>query len=68
MSDQIDADRKVRSATFHIGTQVYRDVLKAAMRVFFYQRAGIAKRQPQAAPCWTDGPLIGRPSIVTLPP
>jgi hypothetical protein len=51
-----DADRKVRSATFRIDPHVYRDVLKAATRMFFYQRAGFAKQQPQAAACWTDGP------------
>jgi hypothetical protein len=57
-----DADGKVRSAPFHIGAQVYRDVLRAAMRTFFYQRAGIAKRQPQAAACWTDGPAYLGPN------
>ena len=57
-----DADRKVRSATFRIGAQVYRDVLKAAMRMFFYQRAGIAKQVPQAAPCWTDDPAYLGPN------
>jgi endoglucanase len=53
-----DADRKLRSATFRIDPHVYRDVLKAAMRMYFYQRAGFAKQQPQADACWADGPAF----------
>ena len=49
-----DADRKVRSPGFTIDQQVYKNVLKAAMRVFFYQRSGFAKRAPYAEACWTD--------------
>jgi hypothetical protein len=50
-----DGARNVRSATFRIDRFVYRDVLKAAARMFFYQRSGFAKQQPYAQPCWTDG-------------
>ncbi len=49
-----DEERKVRSATFRIAQQVYAPVLKAAMRTFFYQRSGFAKRAPWADDCWTD--------------
>jgi endoglucanase len=49
-----DADRKVRSAPFTIDQHVYRNVLKAAMRMFYYQRSGISKKPPYADPCWAD--------------
>lgn len=49
-----DVARKVRSATFRIGQEVYRDALRAAVRVFYYQRSGIEKKSPYADPCWTD--------------
>ena len=49
-----DTDRKVRSAAFTVDQQVYRNVLKATMRMFYYQRSGIAKRPPYADPCWAD--------------
>jgi len=50
----VDVERKEGSAPFTIDPQVYRNALKAAMRVYFYQRSGFAKRVPYAAPCWTD--------------
>jgi hypothetical protein len=49
-----DADRKARSPVFTIDEQVYKKILKAAMRVFFYQRSGFAKRPPYAEACWVD--------------
>lgn len=51
----LDVERKQRSATFRIDQNVYRDVLRAAVRMFFYQRSGYAKREPFAEACWTDG-------------
>jgi len=56
-----DATRKVRSATFGIGQQVYAPVLKAAVRMFFYQRSGFAKRTPWADDCWTDDAAFSGP-------
>jgi hypothetical protein len=50
-----DAGRRVRSATFRISPQVYKDVLKAAVRMYFYQRSSFAKQRPYAEACWTDG-------------
>ncbi len=50
----LDVDRAVRSYTFQIGDQVYRNVLKQAMRTFFYQRAGQAKTAAFAGAGWTD--------------
>ena len=49
-----DPSRNVRSAVFRIDEMVYRDVLKAAMRTYFYQRSGFAKQRPYADACWTD--------------
>jgi endoglucanase len=51
-----DVQRNVRSATFNIDQQVYKNVLKAAVRTYFYQRSGIAKQRPNADQCWTDEP------------
>jgi hypothetical protein len=51
-----DAQKNVRSANFRIGQHVYKDILKAAMRTYFYQRSSFAKRQPFADTCWTDEP------------
>ncbi len=51
-----DAQKNLRSATFQIGQHVYKDILKAAMRTYFYQRSSFAKKQPFADACWTDEP------------
>jgi len=50
----LDIDRNVRSYTFTIGDTVYRDVLKQAVRMLFYQRAGQAKDAAHAGAGWTD--------------
>jgi hypothetical protein len=57
-----DAARKARSATFRIDPLVYQDVLKAAVRTYFYQRSGFAKQPPFAQKCWTDGPAYSGPN------
>ena len=49
-----DPTNDARSARFRIGQDVYEDVLKQAMRMFYYQRRGIAKAAPYAEPLWTD--------------
>jgi hypothetical protein len=49
-----DVDKKVRSAVFRIDPLVYKDILKAAVRTYFYQRSGFAKQPPYAQKCWTD--------------
>lgn len=51
-----DAKQHLRSATFLIAPDVYRKVLRAAMRMFYYQRSGLAKQPPYADACWTDEP------------
>lgn len=58
----LDQAENVRSFTFSIGEEVYHEVLKQAVRTYFYQRAGMAKEEPYAASAWTDdashiGPL-----------
>jgi hypothetical protein len=44
------------SADFNISADVYREALVAALRVFFYQRCGVAKATPHAHPFWSDAP------------
>lgn len=49
-----DTSRNARSASFSIDPHVYRDLLRAAMRVYYYQRSGFAKKPPFADRCWSD--------------
>ncbi|MDB6105094.1 MAG: glycoside hydrolase, family 9 [Gammaproteobacteria bacterium] len=62
-----DVDKQVRSATFPVAAQPYTNVLKAAMRMYFYQRAGSssgggAKQPPYADQCWADTPAYVGPN------
>ncbi|PCD01846.1 LacI family transcriptional regulator [Sphingomonas spermidinifaciens] len=50
-----DRDRGVVSPRFKIGTNLYTPVLKAAVRTFFYQRAGQVKTAANAGTGWADG-------------
>lgn len=50
----MDVSNGVRSPTFRIGEDVYREVLKAAVKTFYYQRSGFEKKAPHADACWTD--------------
>ncbi|MGO9993187.1 MAG: glycoside hydrolase family 9 protein [Steroidobacteraceae bacterium] len=49
-----DLEKKLRSPNFRIEQQVYKPVLKAAVRMYFYQRSSFAKRPPYAESCWKD--------------
>lgn len=49
-----DLQNKLRSAAFQIDADVYRKVLKTAVRMYFYQRCGYAKQPPHAEVCWSD--------------
>jgi hypothetical protein len=49
-----DPANNAASHPFSIGTDVYKDVLKQAVRTFYYQRCGTAKETPYAAAEWTD--------------
>jgi endoglucanase len=44
-----------RSSAFTVSYQAYRDVLKTAGRMYFYQRHGAAKQPPYTDPKWADG-------------
>jgi hypothetical protein len=50
----VDVDRGLRSPEFRIDDHVYRDVLKHAVRMYFYQRAGFAKTAETAGSAWAD--------------
>jgi len=53
----VDRDNGLRSYRFDIKRAVYRDVLRAATKVFYFQRANFAKQKPWACvgdKCWTD--------------
>jgi len=50
----LDTQRNVRSFSFTIADDVYNEVLKHAVRMFFYQRSGFEKETPYADPRWTD--------------
>lgn len=50
----LDVDNAVRSDTFDISDTVYREVLKRAVRMLFYQRVGQAKDAQWAGAGWAD--------------
>lgn len=52
----VDRERGLRSYRFDIKPGVYRDVLRAATKVFYFQRANVAKTKPWACvgeKCWS---------------
>ena len=51
----VDKTQNLRSPSFKIAVDVYKPVLKHALRAFFYQRAGFAKELPFAEAAWVDG-------------
>jgi hypothetical protein len=51
----LDIQQGVRSGEFDISDSVYRNILRAAVRMFFYQRAGFAKTAETAGVAWADG-------------
>ncbi|WP_028978678.1 glycoside hydrolase family 9 protein [Sporocytophaga myxococcoides] len=51
----LDVTNNVRSYPFQISAAIYNDVLKHAVRTFFYQRAGFAKEAKYAGAGWADG-------------
>ncbi len=50
----LDTESNVRSDTFRVGPDVYREVLRHALRTFFYQRAGFPKDPEFAGEAWAD--------------
>ena len=57
----VDTKLKQRSAVFAIRDDVYQPVLKAAMRMFFYQRSGFRKDAKYAGACWADEAAYAAP-------
>ena len=51
----LDVENNARSFDFEISPAIYNEVLKQAMRMFFYQRAGFAKEAQYAGSGWADG-------------
>jgi hypothetical protein len=51
----LDATNNVKSYSFRIEEDVYNEVLKHAVRMFFYQRAGCEKLARYAGEDWADG-------------
>lgn len=49
------SDTSKKSFPFRVREGVYNDVLKAAVRMLYYQRVGMAKTAPFAEADWTDG-------------
>jgi len=50
----VDPSRMAQSAPFYIGEGVYDRVMKAAGRMFFYNRCNQEKKPPYADPKWSD--------------
>jgi len=51
----LDETQNVRSAVFSLSSGVYRSVLVQTMRMYYYQRDGIAKLTQFAGADWEDG-------------
>lgn len=65
----VDLDSGVRSEVFEISATVYQDVLKQAVRSFFYQRSGYEKQPPYADPAWVDAAShLGDAQITLIDP
>ena len=50
-----DPKNEVRSYPFDIAGDVYHEPFEAALRMFYYNRANLAKVEPYADPRWSDG-------------
>ena len=50
-----DVSNNVSSHPFRISEDVYRDVLKQSVRMYYYQRLNFAKESPFTDAKWTDG-------------
>jgi len=51
----LDVSKNLKSFDFEIREDVYEEVLKHAVRSFFYQRAGFEKSATYAGEAWADG-------------
>jgi hypothetical protein len=50
----LDVENNVKSCPFVISETVYNEILKHAVRMFFYQRAGFEKEARYAGEAWAD--------------
>ncbi len=50
-----------RSAVFEIGENVYQEILKAAGRMYYYNRCGIEKKEDHAGEAWFDESSFDHP-------
>ncbi len=57
-----DLANQVGSFRFEIGDQVYDEVLRQAVRMFFYQRINFAKNTPYVDAKWVDAACYGGPN------
>jgi endoglucanase len=57
-----DKQQKAGSYKFRIAQNVYKDILKAAMRTFYYQRINSPKEKPFAEEPWTDAAAFMGPA------
>jgi hypothetical protein len=57
-----DVGRQVGSYRFEIGEEVYNNVLRSAVRMFFYNRTGIAKSATHAGANWADAASLVGPN------
>lgn len=57
-----DVLRNAGSYRFEIGNSVYSEVLKQAVRMFFYQRINFAKQTPYVNTKWADAACFGGPN------
>ena len=51
----LDVDSNLCSFEFEIRDDIYEEVMRQAVRTFFYQRSGFAKEVPFASEEWADG-------------
>ncbi len=51
----LDEENNTMSYSFEISESVYNNVLKAATKMFYYNRCNMAKETPYAESPWTDG-------------
>ncbi len=56
-----DPENGVGSGAFDIRGDIYVDVLKASVRMFYYNRCTIAKESTYAGEQWADGPSFAGP-------
>lgn len=56
-----DSSNNASSAVFEIGDSVYDEILKAAGRMFYYNRCNAEKLVEHAGENWTDGTSFGNP-------